>query len=144
MFHQLVSQESRVALACLAMDVLGHLTSRSIEKTLNQASLTGRMSKHVIGGRNYILDVGHNALACKFVTQSLEAVIPRRQRIVIFGALQDKDVNRMLPVLKGFTDRVVLVGIEGEQVDPFTRLRNRGRHFLNRRVGGVLLHFRSR
>ncbi|MEC9077266.1 MAG: Mur ligase family protein [Pseudomonadota bacterium] len=104
-----------VALACLAMDVLGHLTSRSIEKTLNQASLTGRMSKHVIGGRSYILDVGHNALACKFVTQSLEAVIPRRQRIVIFGALQDKDVNRMLPVLKGFTDRVVLVGIEGER-----------------------------
>ena len=34
---------------------------------------------------------------------------------MIFGALQDKDVNRMLPVLKGFTDRVVLVGIEGER-----------------------------
>ena len=97
------------------MDALGYLTSRSIEETLNQASVTGRMSPHVIGGRNYILDVGHNALACEFVTQSLEAVIPRRQRVVIFGALQDKDVDRMLPVLKGFTDRVVLVGIEGER-----------------------------
>ena len=104
-----------VTLACLAMDTLGYLTSRSIEDTLNQASVTGRMSPHVIGGRNYILDVGHNALACEFVTQSLEAVIPRWQRIVIFGALQDKDVSRMLPVLKRYTDRVVLVGIEGER-----------------------------
>ena len=49
------------------------------------------------------------------MTQSLEAVIPRRQRVVIFGALQDKDVDTMLPILKGFTDRVVLVGIDGER-----------------------------
>ena len=104
-----------VVLACLAMDALGYLKSRSIEEILNQASVTGRMSAHVIGSRNYILDVGHNALACEFVTQSLEAVIPRRQRVVIFGALQDKDVDTMLPILKGFTDRVVLVGIDGER-----------------------------
>ena len=59
--------------------------------------------------------MGHNALACEFVTQSLEAGIPRWQRVVIFGAQQDKDVDTMLPILKGFSDRVVLVGIEGER-----------------------------
>ncbi len=104
-----------IALGYLAMDALGYLTSRSIEETVNEASIIGRMSSHVIGGRNYILDVGHNALACEFVTQSLEASISCQQRVVIFGALQDKDVNAMLPILKGFTDRVVLVGIEGER-----------------------------
>ena len=55
MFHR-SSPRISVALACLAMDALGYLTSRSIEETLNQASVTGRMSPHVIGGRNYILD----------------------------------------------------------------------------------------
>jgi len=102
-----------VALACLAMDALGHIKSRSIEAGLNQAVVTGRMSRHVLGGRQFILDVGHNALACEFVTQSLHAVIPRPQRVVIFGALADKDVDAMLPILKAYADRIVLVGIDG-------------------------------
>ena len=43
-----------VVLACLAMDALGYLTSPSIEEKLNQSSVTGRMSAHVIGGKLHI------------------------------------------------------------------------------------------
>lgn len=104
-----------VALACLAMDALGHITSRSIEAGLKQATVTGRMSRHMLSGRQFILDVGHNALACEFVTQSLDAVIPYSDRVVIFGALADKDVDAMLPILRAYTDRIVLVGIDGSR-----------------------------
>ena len=104
-----------VALACLAMDALGHITSQLQEDVLNQAVMMGRMSRHQIGGRNYILDVGHNSLACEFVTRSLSPVIPRSRRVVIFGALGDKDIDSMLPILRAYTGRVALVGVEGSR-----------------------------
>ena len=104
-----------VALACLAMDALGHITSQLQEDVLNQAVMMGRMSRHQIGGRNYILDVGHNSLACEFVTRSLRPVIPRSRRVVIFGALGDKDIDSMLPILRAYSGRVALVGVEGSR-----------------------------
>ena len=104
-----------IALACLAMDALGHITSQLQEDVLNQAVMMGRMSRHQIGGRNYILDVGHNSLACEFVTRSLSPVIPRSRRVVIFGALGDKDIDSMLPILRAYTGRVALVGVEGSR-----------------------------
>jgi dihydrofolate synthase/folylpolyglutamate synthase len=105
--------KTSAALACLAMDALGYEISQSIEHKLAHASVVGRMSRQLIDGRRYILDVGHNSLACEYVTQSLKKVIPVSERVVIFGALADKDVDSMLPILRAYTERVVLVGIEG-------------------------------
>jgi len=105
--------KASIALACLAMDALGYVTSPAVENKLAEASVLGRMSQHLIAGRRYILDVGHNALACEYVTQSLETIIPIAERVVIFGALADKDVDSMLPILKAYTERIVLVGIDG-------------------------------
>ena len=105
--------KASIALACLAMDALGHVTSQSVENKLAHASVMGRMSQQLINGRRYILDVGHNALACEYVTHSLQKIIPASERVVIFGALADKDVDSMLPILKAYTERIVLVGIDG-------------------------------
>ena len=89
-------------------------------------------------------DVGHNSLACEFVIRSLSPVIPRSRRVVIFGALGDKDIDSMLPILRAYTGRVALVGVGDHGDGKSTRLRRRGRCFLDRRIGGVLATLGSR
>lgn len=107
--------KNSVALACLAMDSLGHRLPVTLGAQLQQAEVLGRMTSRMIQGREWILDVGHNPAACEFVTQTLAKKVSKARRVVIFGALADKDVEMMLPLFNAYSDRVVLVGIEGER-----------------------------
>lgn len=103
------------ALACLAMDSLGYPLDKSIENPIQESDILGRMSSYVINGRTWILDVGHNQLACQFVTKQLSGRVPKPDRVVIFGALVDKDALSILKILRRYTTKIALVGIEGER-----------------------------
>ena len=87
---------------------------------------------------NYILDVGHNSLACEFVTRSLSPVIPSRDELS-FGALGDKDIDSMLPILRAYMGALRWSELKDRGDGKSTRSRRRGRYFLDRRIGGVLL-----
>ena len=84
------------ALACLAMDTLGFVLDANIEAVLKGIDVPGRMSSYAIDGRTWILDVGHNPQACQFVTKKLSERVPKSNRVVIFGALADKNVSLLL------------------------------------------------
>ncbi|MCH1450119.1 MAG: hypothetical protein L7U49_08080 [Litoricolaceae bacterium] len=107
--------KTSVALASLAMEELGYHISKECLVRLEQAQMPGRMSRYPIGDRTWILDVGHNPLACEFVTQVLADTVETDHRVVIFGALSDKDVQSMLPILQAYTSRIALVGIDGDR-----------------------------
>ena len=92
-----------VALACLAFRCLGYTVTQGIEKSLSRVTLPGRLSRYRASGRSWIMDVGHNPSACKFVTDTLAQSIPEDRRVVVFGTLADKDVSAMLLVLRAFT-----------------------------------------
>ena len=102
-----------VALACLAMDSLGYVLDENIEVVIRNTDIPGRMSSHIIDYRTWILDVGHNPQACEFVTKALSKRIPKSNRVVIFGALADKDASTMLAILYKYTSKIALVGIDG-------------------------------
>lgn len=104
-----------VGLACLAFRCLGYRLTKAIEVPLARVNLPGRMSRYRASGRSWILDVGHNPSACKFVTNTLAQSISEDRRVVVFGALADKNVDEMLLVLRAFTQRIVLVGISGDR-----------------------------
>ena len=107
--------KTSVALASLAMEELGdHITTECLVG-LEQAQMLGRMSRYQIGDQTWILDVGHNPLACEFVTQALADTVEMDHRVVIFGALSDKDAESMLPILQTYTSRIALVGIDGDR-----------------------------
>lgn len=107
--------KTSVALACLAMEELGYYITRECLIGLEQAQMPGRMSRYQIGDQTWILDVGHNPLACEFVVQALADVVETDRRVVIFGALLDKDVEAMLRILQAHTSRIALVGIDGDR-----------------------------
>jgi len=107
--------KTSVALASLAMEELGYHITKECLVGLEQAQMPGRMSRYPIGDQTWILDVGHNPLACEFVTQVLADIVETDHRVVIFGALSDKDVESMLPILQAYTSRIALVGIDGDR-----------------------------
>ena len=107
--------KTSVALASLAMEELGYHISKECLVRLEQAQMPGRMSRYPIDDQTWILDVGHNPLACEFVTQVLADTVETDHRVVIFGALSDKDVQSMLPILQAYTSRIALVGIDGDR-----------------------------
>ncbi len=107
--------KTSVALASLAMEELGYHITKECLVGLEQAQMPGRMSRYPIGDQTWILDVGHNPLACEFVTQVLADTVETDHRVVIFGALSDKDVQSMLPILQAYTSRIALVGIDGDR-----------------------------
>jgi dihydrofolate synthase/folylpolyglutamate synthase len=107
--------KTSVALASLAMEELGYHITTECLVGLEQAQMLGRMSRYQIGDQTWILDVGHNPLACEFVTQALADSVETDHRVVIFGALSDKDVESMLPILQAYTSRIALVGIDGDR-----------------------------
>ena len=69
-----------VGLACLAFARLGYTLAQAIEEPLSRATLPGRMSRYIVSGRSWILDVGHNPAACKFVTSTLAPVNSGRSK----------------------------------------------------------------
>ncbi|MDB2618910.1 Mur ligase family protein [Litoricolaceae bacterium] len=112
---QMQLPKTSVALASLAMEELGYHITKECLVGLEQAQMLGRMSRYQIGDQTWILDVGHNPLACEFVTQALADSVKTDHRVVIFGALSGKDVESMLPILRAYTSRIALVGIDGDR-----------------------------
>ncbi len=102
-----------VGLAILAIDAIECLPSEPLETLLETARVPGRMTERWIDGVRWVLDVGHNVDACRFVTETLKQADHATERWVICGLLADKDAQAIAPILTEYADRVVLVGLSG-------------------------------
>ena len=86
---------------------------------LESAFLPGRMQRVELDGREIILDGAHNVPALEALGAALRAQ-DVRPGAVVFACLKDKNVEEMLPLVRGLTDGPIVVpGLENERAsDP--------------------------
>jgi len=88
-----------VMCALAALSWLGLLPEVStLSNLLSSTALKGRLQRVEVLGRQWLLDVGHNPAAAKYLVahQATQAV-----QHVVLGMVHDKDVSGTLDVLKG-------------------------------------------
>ncbi|PIQ98189.1 MAG: hypothetical protein COV67_00230 [Nitrospinae bacterium CG11_big_fil_rev_8_21_14_0_20_56_8] len=121
-------QASNAALgvaACRELARSGIAVSESdIRKGLASARWPGRME--IIGSQpTLILDCAHNPAGVKSLTDSVRKWFPQRRIHVIFGVMNDKPVDEMLPRIAEWAEQIVLVRVRQDRsMDPET-LRHR-------------------
>ena len=74
-------------------------------KVLPSVKLPGRFQQ--VG--RYVLDVAHNPDGIRSLVETLWTVQPTRPIAAVLGVLKDKDWKKMISVLAGVADRIVLV-----------------------------------
>ena len=103
-----IYQGSNIAIAVKSLELLG-VEKEKIIKGIEKAYIPARMEK--IG--NYILDGAHNPAGVRaFVMALREGGL---QPIIIFGAMKDKDVKRMLFILEKIAKKIILTKVENER-----------------------------
>jgi dihydrofolate synthase/folylpolyglutamate synthase len=102
--------------AVTAFAAAKHLTHRDYDpKMLLSVRLKGRFERI---RPNVILDVGHNPLGAKAVAKALEG----RKSVLVYNALEDKDVVQILDILKPVIRRLEIIPIESERAIAEERL----------------------
>jgi dihydrofolate synthase/folylpolyglutamate synthase len=87
-----------VAAALAVCHWLGLLPQdRRLDKLLSGLNLAGRLQRVEAGGRVWLLDVGHNPAAARYLIQ--HKALQRVSRLV-FGMVHDKDVSATLKVFE--------------------------------------------
>lgn len=105
-----IHQAWNLALAVRAAELLGleRLDADAIARGVAGCRLPGRLESWSLpGGRRLLLDVAHNPQAVAALVRHLEAVGEGPVDLV-FGVLEDKEVEAMLPPLASRARRVVL------------------------------------
>jgi hypothetical protein len=93
------------------------------EAIYGKVRLKGRFEKVA---PNVVLDVGHNPLGAQAVAEALDG----KKRILVYNALNDKDVEEILKILEPVVARVEIIPIESERAMDPERLRR-----VARRIG---------
>ncbi len=93
-------------LEALGMDEL--LQKDTINAVLGSLSLAGRWQT-VHCGRDWLLDVAHNADSARVLAESLQTAYAKRRIIAIIGMLSDKDVSAVVQPLRPVVDSWIAV-----------------------------------
>lgn len=98
-------QAENAALAIKAAEELG-IKEKTIRKGLKKAKLRGRME--ILSKKPLILiDVAHNPAGIKELLKNLEP-FKHKKLTVVFGVMQDKDWKKMIKLLDGKADEIIL------------------------------------
>jgi dihydrofolate synthase / folylpolyglutamate synthase len=82
-------------------------------------ALPGRFEAHEVAGVPVVVDGGHNPAGVEAALEGVRAAYGERPLAVVFGALRDKDVLRMLTGLQSEARFLVLTRPEGDRgADP--------------------------
>ena len=84
--------QSSVGLALMAYLERDLELPNQTQQLINSIRMPGRLSPAWYSKHSITLDVGHNLGALEYVTGQMSLQINRADRVVIFGALNDKDV----------------------------------------------------
>ncbi|MDE7087779.1 MAG: hypothetical protein K2O67_06270, partial [Clostridia bacterium] len=105
-------QKYNAATAIEGAQILG-IPQKAISDGLKNAKPAGRVEKITEGGRDYILDGGHNVNALEplrfWLECSYRSNSDGKEVTVIFGCLKDKDINGNLAMLKGLAGNIIAV-----------------------------------
>ncbi|MDE7163305.1 MAG: hypothetical protein K2O44_04420 [Clostridia bacterium] len=100
--------------------ILG-IPERAIREGIKNARLKGRVEKFCAFGREYILDGAHNPEAFAPLCAYLSGV-PREKVTVIFGCLNDKDVDGNLSALAPVAANVIAVECDSPRKVPLDQI----------------------
>ncbi len=106
-------------LEALDMDEL--LQKDTINAVLGSLSLAGRWQT-VHCGRDWLLDVAHNADSARVLAESLQAAYAKRRIIAIIGMLSDKDVEAVVQPLRRIVDSWIAVTARSPRAKPALEL----------------------
>ncbi|MFA5859449.1 MAG: folylpolyglutamate synthase/dihydrofolate synthase family protein [Elusimicrobiota bacterium] len=74
-----------------------------IKHGIESASIPGRFEEKVVGYRHkkirFVFDISHNSDALGMLMQALEKFYKNKKKVIIFGVLKDKDIERIGDVL---------------------------------------------
>jgi dihydrofolate synthase/folylpolyglutamate synthase len=106
-------------LEALGMDDL--LQRDTVNSVLSSLSLAGRWQT-VHCGRDWLLDVAHNAESARVLAESLQTAYARRRIVAIIGMLADKDVDAVVEPLRPVVDSWIAVTARSPRAKPALEL----------------------
>ncbi|MFA5560459.1 MAG: folylpolyglutamate synthase/dihydrofolate synthase family protein [Acholeplasmataceae bacterium] len=105
--------------------------SISIEKVktgLLKTKWSARMEK-IDPNLNIYLDGAHNEHAIKGLINNLDLMFPKQKRLVIFSALADKDIEKMLSMIEPHFEHVYLTAFADFRFQPLDKFVNAKRSY---------------
>jgi dihydrofolate synthase/folylpolyglutamate synthase len=124
-----VHQGQNAALACAAAEALQdfgfHIRSHHLAEGLYRARHRGRMERIEARADGEwpatLIDGAHNPMGARVLARHVEAFLPERPRVMLYGVNPEKDVKAMLAVLVPEVDAVVLTQSSARAVPDFAR-----------------------
>jgi dihydrofolate synthase / folylpolyglutamate synthase len=115
-------QVDNIALAIRSAEMLSHRFERidhsAITEGVARTSWRGRLETFRLPDRLVLVDGAHNPSGAEAAARFIEQFLPR-PRLLVFGALGDKDVRSMLEALRGGADQIILTAPDSERaIDP--------------------------
>jgi len=128
-----VHQGLNAALACAAAESLGqhgfHITALHLAEGLYRARHRGRLERIEPGEHPaFLIDGAHNPMGARVLGKHLEAFLPERPRVLLFGVNPDKEVAKVMKPLAPWADAIVLTQSQARPVAdfaPFLRTASR-------------------
>ena len=135
-------QVSNSSLAIKVIEILNNLNiisldEKKIRKGLSDSFIAGRGEIVKKNGRTYILDGAHNAISMKELKNFIETYFSCGKINMIFGILNDKDIEGVLKVILPCVDKVILTAPEGvkeRRTEPSTLLEIIKKNFPEKEV----------
>lgn len=94
-----------------------------VQKALTSLKMPGRLE--IVSRKPLvIIDVAHNPQGAKALNDSLKALLPGRQRVLVCGVLDDKDAVGILKNLGEKTRKIIITRPEGIRGRNWRRLKN--------------------
>lgn len=90
-------QAANAALAVAAVHAMGDATPAAVREGLAEARWPGRLE---LAGERLLVDGAHNPDALRQLVNSVQRLLGRQPLVVVFGAMADKDLGRMLTELR--------------------------------------------
>ena len=109
-----------LALQTVEMGWLAGLDHDSVRGALERTHWPGRLSRHLIAGREVLVDCAHNFEAAEALANHLDGLEHRYN--LLFSCLDDKPVEEMAAVLRPEVGQVVVCPLADERAMPLARL----------------------
>jgi len=113
-------QEENLAVAAAAAALLG-ISDRAIVQGAEAVRWPGRL-QWVDGTPPLLLDGAHNPAALAALAAEIAGLAGGRRVVTLFGAMADKQLDEMLPLVTGMAAEVVLTSIGSERAAPAAQL----------------------
>jgi dihydrofolate synthase/folylpolyglutamate synthase len=109
-----------LALQAVAMGWLGALDPGTVRGCLRGLHWPGRLSRHLVAGREVLVDCAHNLEAARALAEHLAGLDSRYN--LLFSCLSDKPVDTMAASLRPYVGEVAVCQLEDERAMPLERL----------------------